>query len=250
MNIGELTGYLDELLRMSDVPDYPAAYNGLQMENSGEVSRIGAAVDASEATIRAAAERKCDLLLVHHGLFWAGSAPLTGRRFRRVRQLIKHNIAVYSAHLPLDTHPTLGNNAQLAAAVGLDIRGLFGKYQNIQIGVWGELAIRREALAARLDDLLGVRVRMLAGGPELIQRAGIVTGSAGDLIREAAQAKLDAFITGEGAHHTFIDAQEYGVNVYYAGHYATETFGVRALAAHIEEKFAVPWEFLDDPSGM
>ncbi|HEX6560153.1 MAG TPA: Nif3-like dinuclear metal center hexameric protein [Longimicrobiales bacterium] len=250
MSSSEVAQYLDGLLKIAEIPDYPNAYNGLQVENAGQVRRIAAAVDASEAAIRAAAKRGCNLLLVHHGLFWDGAAPLTGRRYRKVKLLVEHDIAVYSAHLPLDLHPELGNNALLANALGVNVRETFGTFHEVPIGVAGTLEIRREALAARLDDLLGARVRMLAGGPERVSRVGIVTGGAGDMIRQAAEAQLDAFITGEGAHHTYFDAMEYGVNVYYAGHYATETFGVRALAAHLEETFGVSWEFLDLPTGM
>lgn len=246
----QLAEYLDSLLNIAGVPDYPNAYNGLQVENSAEVGRIGAAVDATEASIRMAVKHNCNLLLVHHGLFWAGGAPLTGRRYRRIKLLVEHDVAVYSAHLPLDLHPEFGNNPQLAHAVGVNVRELFGTFQGVPIGVAGDLEIRREALAARLDDLLGVRVRMIAGGPEMISRVGIVTGGAGDMIGQAVDAGLDAFITGEGAHHTYFDAMELGINVYYAGHYATETFGVRALGAHLEQKFGLPWEFLNLPTGM
>lgn len=118
MRLDELTAYLDEYLRIREVPDYPNALNGLQVANPGEVTRIAAAVDASEAAIREAARRGCDFLLVHHGLFWDGNRPVTGRRYRRLRLLIEHGIAVYSAHLPLDVHPEVGNNVVLARELG------------------------------------------------------------------------------------------------------------------------------------
>jgi dinuclear metal center YbgI/SA1388 family protein len=250
MDIHELAAYLDQYLQIAVVPDYPTALNGLQVENSGNVSRLAAAVDASEATIREAAKRGCDGMLVHHGLFWDGNQPVTQRRYRRLKQLITEDVAVYSAHLPLDVHPTVGNNVQLAEAIGIELEGTFGKFQNIELGVWGALHVTRETLAARLDDLLGVRVRMLAGGGEKLARVGVITGGAGSMISEAVKAKLDAFVTGEGAHHTYFDAMESGINVYYGGHYATETFGVKALAAHVEEKFGLPWEFIDLPTGL
>ena len=250
VDIHELTKYLNTYLNVAEVPDYPAAVNGLQVENSGRVSRIAAAVDASEASIQAAVAKECDVLLVHHGLFWDGNQPVTRRRYRRLKQLLANDVAVYSAHLPLDVHPTVGNNAQLAKALGIKVQGKFGKYGNIEVGVWGTLSVTRETLAARLDDLLGARVRLMAGGPEKLNRVGVVTGGAGSMIGDAAGANLDAFVTGEGAHHTYFDAMEGGINVYYGGHYATETFGVRALAQHIEEKFGVPWEFIDLPTGL
>jgi dinuclear metal center YbgI/SA1388 family protein len=250
MRLLELVGYLDEYLRVGEVPDSPRALNGLQVENGGEVTRVAAAVDASEAAIHEAIRRGCDLLLVHHGLFWEGLRPLTGRRYRKLELLLRHGIAVYGAHIPLDLHPVVGNNVVLARELGIRVEGWFGEYQGVKLGVWGELELKREALAARLDELLGGRVRMLAGGPEVVRRVGVLTGQGGDLIGEAVAAGLDAYVTGEGAHHTYFDAMECGINVYYGGHYATEVWGVRALAAHLEEQFGLAWEFLDLPTGM
>jgi dinuclear metal center YbgI/SA1388 family protein len=250
MNIHELTQYLNEYLNAAEVADYPAALNGLQVENSGRVSRIGAAVDASEASIREAVRRGCDVLLVHHGLFWDGNVPVTRRRYRRLRELLAADVAVYSAHLPLDVHPEVGNNVQLARALGIELQGTFAPDKSFDAGVWGTLQVTRETLAARLDDVLGVRVRMLAGGREQLSRVGVITGGAGSMIHHAVMAGLDAFITGEGAHHTYFDAMESGINVYYGGHYATETFGVRALAGHLEQRFGIPWEFIDLPTGL
>jgi dinuclear metal center YbgI/SA1388 family protein len=250
MNIQELTAYLDQYLNIAAITDYAGALNGLQVENSGRVSRVATAVDASEASIREAIRRHCDVLLVHHGLFWDGNVPVTGRRYRRLRQLIASDVAVYSAHLPLDVHPEVGNNMQLARAIGLAVEGSFAQQPSFDAGIWGTLEVTRETLAARLDDVLGVRVRLLPGGGEKLTRVGVITGGAGSMIHHAVAAGLDAFITGEGAHHTYFDAMESGINVYYGGHYATETFGVRALAQHLEERFGIPWEFIDLPTGL
>ena len=250
MDLGAVVGYLDEYLRVAEVADASVALNGLQVSNGGEVTRVAAAVDASEATIGAAIEAGCDLLLVHHGLFWDGHVAVTGRRYRKLRALIGNDVAVYSAHLPLDVHPEVGNNAVLARELGLSVSGTFGDYQGQAAGVWGTCAITREALAARLDDLLGGRVKLIPGGPERIERVGVLTGGGGGLIAQAIAAGLDAYITGEGAHHTYFDAMEGGINVYYGGHYATETWGVRALAAHLETQFGLPWQFIDHPTGL
>jgi dinuclear metal center YbgI/SA1388 family protein len=250
MNIHDLSAYIDEYLQIGQINDYPTAVNGLQVENSGRVTRLAAAVDASEASIRAAADRGCDVMLVHHGLFWDGNQPVTRRRYRRLHALITNDIALYSAHLPLDVHPDVGNNTQLARAMGLQIAGTFAPAKTHDSGVWGTVDITRETLAARLDDVLGVRVRLLAGGPERLRKVGVITGGAGSMIEHAVAAGLDAFVTGEGAHHTYFDAMESGINVYYGGHYATETFGVRALAEHLQRKFGLPWEFIDQPTGL
>ena len=250
MRLEEMTGFLDTYLRVAELPDSPGAMNGLQVANRGTVTRIGAAVDASERTIVAAVQRACDLLLVHHGLFWLGTQPVTGRRYRKLKLLLDREIAVYSAHIPLDVHPEVGNNAVFARELGIQVEGTFGEYHGVHLGVWGTLDLRREALCARLDELLGVRVRMVPGGPERVRRVGVVSGAAAQMIGEAATLGLDAFVTGEGAHHTYFDGLEERVNVYYGGHYATETWGVRALAAKLQERYSVPWEFLDMPTGM
>jgi dinuclear metal center YbgI/SA1388 family protein len=249
--LDELVAYLDDYLDIAGVPDYPGAANGLQVENSGRVTRIAACTDACQATIDAAAERGADLLLVHHGLFWGdGLRPLTDRNYRRVRALITHDIAVYSAHLPLDVHPEVGNNAELARALGLDVQGRFGEYESCPIGLWGHLAATRDELAARLESVLGREPFLIAAGPQEVRRVGVLAGGAGSQIADARRAGLDTFVTGEGAHHTYFDAQEWRINVFYAGHYATETLGVKALARHICERFDCEWLFIDHPTGL
>ena len=250
MDLRELTTYLGEYLQLDRVPDYSKALNGLQVENSGRVTRVAAAVDATQTTIDHAVREGADLLLVHHGLFWDGHQPLTGRRFRRLRALLEADMAVYAAHLPLDVHPEVGNCAVLAREIGVEIEGRFGDYKGCPVGVWGTLDIRREALCARLDETLGCRVKLVPGGPERVRRVGVITGSAAGQIDEARAAGLDTFITGEGAHHHFFDAEEGGLNLFLGGHYATEVWGVRALARHLEQKFGLPWTFLDHPTGL
>ena len=249
-DLSEVVGYMDEYLRVADVPDYEGAHNGLQVENSGTVNRVGAAVDASERTVLEAVRRGCDLLLVHHGLFWDGRAKVTGRRYRKLQPLLSADVAVYSSHLPLDVHEEVGNCAVLARELGIELEGRFGSYRGADLGWWGRLEVKREVLAARLDEKLGGRVRMLAFGPEVVQTVGVITGGAGSLIGAAAEAGLDAYVTGEGAHHTYFDAEESRMNVFYGGHYATETWGVRALARHLEERFGIAWEFIDHPTGL
>ncbi len=246
----ELVSYIDELLRTAEVPDYPGALNGLQVESRRPVRRLVAAVDASQASIDAAVAADADLLLVHHGLFWDGNLPLTGRRYARLRALIEAGMAVYSSHLPLDVHPDLGNNALLARELGIEVEGRFGEFKGEPLGFYGRLELRREALAARLDALLGVRVRLVAGGPERVSRVGVITGGAASMIEAARSAGLDAFVTGEGSHQHYFDAREGGINLLLGGHYATEVWGVRALARHLGERFGLEWEFVDQPTGF
>jgi dinuclear metal center YbgI/SA1388 family protein len=251
VRLDTLVSYLDEYLRVPDeVADAPEALNGLQVANAGEVTKLAAAVDLCEATIRLAAEQHADCLLVHHGLFWGGLRPLTGPAYRRVAGLIKGNIALYAAHLPLDRHPEVGNNHVLAGLLGISVRGEFGSYHGAPIGVWGEYGGKRDELSWSLTKALGAAPRLLSFGPERVQRVGIVTGAGGSMIPQAAAAGLDTYVTGEGQHWTFFDAEELGINVFYAGHYATETVGVKALAEHISKKLSLPWVFLDHPTGL
>ena len=257
--LGEIVSYLDSYLRIADVPDERNAVNGLQVENAGTVGSIVAAVDASQATIdgvAAGADGEAPLLLVHHGLFLEGNVPVTGRRYRRIAALLEQDIALYSAHIPLDLHPEVGNNVVLAERLGIEVEGWFGDYRGAPIGVWGHAPQRlavRDALLLEVNHALGAAAagaRLIAGGPEVVGRVGIITGGAGNMIAAARDAGLDTFITGEGPHHTYFDAMEWGVNVLFAGHYATETLGVQALASHIAERFGLEWEFHDHPTGL
>jgi len=251
-SLDDLVGYLDSYLRIAEVPDHDGALNGLEVENSGIVTGLVAAVDASQRTIDRVASECPDgsLLIVHHGLFWDGNKPIRNRRYRRLKPLFDHDIAVYGAHIPLDVHPEVGNNVVLARQLGILDPVPFDVYRGTPFGAAGHLIMSREILVARVIELLGGRVQLVPGGPETTTRVGIITGAAGNRIQAAADAGLDTFITGEGAHHTVFDALELGINVLYAGHYATETVGVKALAEHLAERFGVGWEFHDHPTGM
>lgn len=241
----------DRLLQPARFQDWDGAWNGLQVENRGRVTRLAAAVDASLVTAQLAAEAGADLLLVHHGLFWSRRLPWTGANHRLLRGLLDHDLAVYSSHLPLDAHPKLGNNARLCAALGLRRPGPFFVSHGQTIGWCSETRIAREALVSRLREALGGgAVKLLPGGPAVCRRIGVVTGGAGAELKQAADEGVDTFITGEGPHWTYALAEEVGVNVLYGGHYATETFGVKALAAHLAAKFRLPWGFVDHPSGL
>lgn len=246
----EVAAYIDGYLDVGAIRDWKNALNGLQVGNSGRVHRIAAAVDASEQTIRATIDGGCDLLLVHHGLFWSGNRPVTGSRYRRLQALIANDVAVYGAHLPLDVHPEIGNNALLARALGLEPSGSFASHEGRDIGIVADGDLSRADLVAALERELGSAVRVIPGGPERVRRVGVLTGSGGSAIADAVAARIDTLITGEGSHHTYIDAMEEGLNLLYGGHYATETMGVRALAAHVAERFGLVWEFVDAPTGM
>lgn len=250
ISLRDLAEYLDDYLALSEVPDAPGALNGLQVESSGAVGRIAAAVDACQATIDAAVTSGANLLLVHHGLFWGDAQPVTGRQWRRLSKLLAHDVAVYSAHLPLDCHPEVGNNIVLATELGVRQPEAFGEHRGTPVGVMGDVSLSRDSFVERVASVIGGEPQLIAAGPSEVKRVGVITGAAGSMIGEARAAGVDTFVTGEGGHHTYFDAEEEGINVIYAGHYATEIFGVKALAKHIEERFGIPWEFVDHPTGL
>lgn len=249
--LATIARHCDRELRTAEFRDWDGAVNGLQVENRRGVSRIAAAVDARLATVRMAVDAGADLLLVHHGLFWSPQHPWTGPRYTLLRLLLDHDLAVYSSHLPLDAHPRLGNSARLARALGLRRLEPFFETKGRTIGFAANGRIERAELAERLAAATGhPRPVVLPGGPAVCRRIGVVTGGAGAELRDAARAGVDTFITGEGPHWTAALADEVGINVLYAGHYATETFGVKALAERLSRRFEIPWQFLDCPTGL
>jgi dinuclear metal center protein, YbgI/SA1388 family len=256
VSLARIAQHLDALLRTAEVPDYPGAMNGIQVEHAGPVTRCAVAVDASTRTIQGAIAAGANLLLVHHGLFWSGAQPLRGRFYERVRLLLKHDVAVYASHLPLDLHPTLGNNPLLARALGLEPTAPFARFQDISVGVMGEADVDTAVLADRVRAVAeregGALVAVGLAPRRRTRRWAICTGAgaSSDTLREAAAAGVDTLIVGEGPHHTGVEAQELGIAVLYAGHYATETFGVRALGVELERTFGLPWSFVAAPTGL
>jgi dinuclear metal center YbgI/SA1388 family protein len=250
--LDRLLRYCDERLQPQQFADYDRAVNGLQVENRGVVHLIAACVDATLATVEMAADAGANLMIVHHGLFWAKTTPWTGRRYQLIRRLMDSDIAVYSQHLPLDGHPKMGNAAQLATALRLGRCVPFFAHKGTTLGVQATLSkpIALDELASRMTAALGGKPTVLRGGGATCRRIGICTGGAGAELEQAAAEGVDTFITGEGPHWTAALAEEAGINVLYGGHYATETFGVKALAAELSRKFGVPWIFLDRPSGL
>jgi dinuclear metal center YbgI/SA1388 family protein len=250
VSLAAIVRYCDQALRTADVQDYDGAANGLQVENRGVVTRIAATVDASLATVRLAAAAGADLLLVHHGLFWAPTHPWTGKRYELMRFVIEHNLAVYSSHLPLDAHRALGNNAQLCAALGLKNLRPFFYDHGLYLGYQAKAAFSRADLAKRLRQATGTKPLVIPAGPATCRRIGVVSGGAGADLKKAAEEGVDTFVTGEGPHWTYAVAEELGINVLYGGHYATETFGVKALADRLASRFKLPWSFLYHPTGL
>ncbi len=266
-SLGEIVSFTDRFLRIRDVGDWDNALNGLQIENSGRVTRIGAAVDVSTRVLTEAAKQEVDLLIVHHGLFWPGLQPVRGALRRQLRIAFENDVALYSAHLPLDIHARVGNNAQLVAALGLKSGQPFLEEKGHPVGLKICASLPRSELVRKLQKALNGPVKVFGFGrkqtraingpvkvfgfgPKQTRAIGVVTGAAGSEIYRVADEEIDTFITGEAPHWAAVAADEVGMNLLLGGHYATEVFGVRALAAHLSKRFRVPWEFIDCPTGL
>ena len=248
----ELARICDRVLETKKFRDYPGARNGLQVSHPRPVRKIGWAVDADLPSIRRAGRQRVDFLVVHHGIFWGGSALDRKIRAQRIREAKRRGVAIYSSHLPLDAHPEIGNSTGLLRALGLEKfrRQPFGKALGREIG-WkvallrcqrrhgrrGSFAglggIRISDLVNRISDLRACEgVKVIQGGPRICRKIGIVTGGFGDL-DQVAKAGLDTLVTGEADYPTEVKARELGINLILAGHRQTETFGARALAGQL-----------------
>lgn len=251
-----VVAHLDAVLRTREVPDYSGAVNGLQMANAGRVGRVATAVDFSRAAVEQSLAAGATLLVVHHGMFWGGAQPIVGPAYERVRRLVAGNLAVYASHLPLDTHPTLGNNARLARTLGLEPTGGFARFKTVDVGVSGEADVETAELVARARAFAAGWGHALVHTPvapsQRTRRWGLCTGAgaSSETLAEASQRGIDTLIVGEGPHHTAVEGAERGVTILYAGHYATETLGVQALGAELEQTFELPWSFVGSPTGL
>jgi dinuclear metal center YbgI/SA1388 family protein len=252
----QLSTFLDTLLRTGEIPDYPNALNGLQLQNSGEIARVAAAVDFSSHTVDETIANGANFLIVHHGMYWAGPQAITGQVYRRLSRLLANDVAVYSSHLPLDAHPTLGNNVLLARELGLVPQAGFARFKTMEIGVSGDADISTAALVERARSFAAPHDGCIVATPfdpdRRTTRWGICTGAGADsnTIQEALERGLDTLIVGEGPHHTAVLARDLGIVIIYAGHYATETLGVQALAAQLANEFGIAATFIDAPTGL
>jgi dinuclear metal center YbgI/SA1388 family protein len=242
----ELVDYCDALLEAARFQDY--CPNGLQVEGRGSVTKIVTGVTASQALIDTAVSRGADLLLVHHGFFWKGENPcLIGMKQRRIKALLNQGISLLAYHLPLDAHPTLGNNAQLAARLGLQEEGRFGNGSGPDLACFGALRAPLAAadFGAHIEQALGRVPQWIPGTAEPIRRLGWCTGAAQSYLEDAARRGLDAFVSGEISEPTVHIAREYGIHYFAAGHHATERYGVQVLGEHLAAHFGVAHEFCD-----
>lgn len=250
-----IANYLDSLLGTADFPDYDRALNGLQLDHRGPVRKVATAVDFSIRTLDAVVASQANMLVLHHGMYWSGVERFTGAAYRRFERLMSNDIAVYASHLPLDAHEQYGNCALLARELDLTPVSRFGEYRGAAIGWSGQSDVPTAELLQRAD----IFARSFGGSARAshfepnhrTRRWAVITGAGADSdsLRAAMAQGIDTLIVGEGPHHTTVGAPEHDVVVIYAGHYATEIFGVRALADVIAKEFSIPTEFLALPTG-
>jgi dinuclear metal center YbgI/SA1388 family protein len=248
--LSDVVAYCDEYLRIGEIRDYENALNGLQLENSGRVKKIAAAVDFSTRALDAAAKCGANLLVVHHGMFWSGLRPVTKAWHRQLTLALDHDIAVYSAHLPLDLHPKIGNNVLLMRALGIKNSEPFFEEKDSLLGQRASSEIALLDIVKRLEKAVNGPVHITAAGPRKSRQIGVISGAAGSEIERVVAEGIDTFITGEAPHWAAIAAHGLGINLILGGHYATETFGVKALADHLARKFHIDWTFIDLPTGL
>lgn len=250
-NLNQIENFLNTTLDIQNVPDYSAALNGLQLENNGTVTKVAAAVDASLPVIEKAIARGADLLLVHHGMFWHGTQRLVDAKFKKLKMAMDANLAIYSAHIPLDVHLEYGNNVILANKIGMNLPAQFHDWKGIQLGLKQKLDCDFSELLERVKEAVGSEVHYCNGRSEPnVGIVGVITGGAGSEIQSMADQGIDTFITGEGPHWSYPLAEELGVNIIYAGHYATETFGVKKISEVLSQQFALDSLFIDHPTGL
>jgi dinuclear metal center YbgI/SA1388 family protein len=248
MKSSELIPYLDSFLNNRGYVD--RSNNGLQVQGPAEIVRVAFAVDSALASFKAAIALRAQLLIVHHGLFWSEHVQITGAHFDRVRVLIDGGLGLYACHIPLDAHPTVGNNAELARIAGLVNTRPWGLHKKDLIGIIGELPepLPVAALNARLEAVIGAGNRVQGDG--MAKTVAICSGMGVTLLDDALAAGADTLITGETSHQWFHPVAEASINVIYGGHYNTETVGLKALERHIQAQFGLQTVFVDLPTGL
>jgi len=250
MNRDELVAFLDEYLQVSAYPDKSS--NGLQVEGKETVERVAFAVDTTLRTIERAIMGKADMLIVHHGMIWGGLDYITGIHYKRLKALIENGLNLYAAHLPLDAHPEVGNNVELLRLLGLNPKGPFGEYKGLSIGFYGEFEEPQpiEKVAQIIAEKLDTTVRTYEFGKRSIKTVGAISGAGAFALEEAYRKGIDLLVTGEFGHADYLTALDLPQSVLVAGHYKTETLGVKALMELIGERFGLSVFFIDEPTGL
>ncbi|YCM42128.1 Nif3-like dinuclear metal center hexameric protein [Verrucomicrobiaceae bacterium 227] len=248
--LDQIVSFLDSELKTSEIPDYSGAHNGLQLQNGGRVTKVASAVDASLPVFEKVIASGADLLIVHHGMFWQNGRTVTGPTYRKLKMAMDAGLAVYSSHIPLDIHPTLGNNVLLMEGLKLGKGSPFFNWKGIELGRQVDFAGQLGELVARLESLLKGKVHVRGDLGKPAGRVGVITGGAGSEVEAMAAEGIETFITGEGPHWSYPLAEELEINLLFGGHYATETLGVQAVGRLISGEFGVSHEFIDHPTGL
>lgn len=241
--------FLKDILDPKNVHDI--AINGIQIENEGQIKKIAFVVDASIQSIEKAYQTDANLIIAHHGIFWGGSTPITGSHYQRIRLLLNYNIGLIAYHLPLDSHELYGNNIQILKRINVKNTVPFGYYRGFPVGFEGISEI-----AFSIDDVLNMlnlnkkNILYLDNGTKKIKKIAVLSGDGESYFDEAIEKNIDLFITGERNHILYHKSIESKINILFAGHYFTETFGVKALMEHISEKLGIDGEFIDIPTGL
>jgi len=242
--LNDIVDYCNQRLRTAEIIDFTGAENGLQFANSGRVTKIGAAVDAGKIPFQMAIDKGIDFLIVHHGMFWNPPYPVVAKNYQKFKLLLDSNCAVYASHLPLDCHPEIGNNAIIAQQLKLDISNWEGCHEGTPMAAMASCPYDRKELADRLQTLFPDSYTAIEHGSDKPSSLIILSGSGRSIIPHMKSIGVDTLITGELRQEHYNLAQEEGLNLYPCGHYATEVFGVKALAEELANKFGLPWEFI------
>jgi len=252
VKLAELVEYLDELLEIKLWEAADSSLNGLQIEGADKISSVAFAVDGCEQTFEMCRETGAQMLIVHHGLFWGKPLPVTGIHRRRVKLLLDAGVSLYAVHLPLDFHPLLGHTVCIARRLGLEIKGPLKKEKNLTAGTLARSKppVARQEFVERVDSLLSTKSLVLPFGSDRVENLGIVSGHGSKLLDEDLCKSIDTFLTGQTNHTLYHHAKEYGLNVIFAGHYATELPGLKALAGHLAERFGLQTALLEVPTGL
>lgn len=250
MNLTKIVDFLDDYLHTADWED--KSMNGLQVEGRKNIEKIVFAVDACMDTFQHAESKNADMLIVHHGLIWGSLGYIRGQVMKRLKYLLENELSLYAAHLPLDAHPEIGNNVELMRILGGKIEEPFGEYRGKSIGYLGNFDQPKtlEEINETLKQQLQVDPLTFNFGANDIKNVACVSGAGTSTVPEAGEKGIDLLVTGETDHSSYHTAKEFSLNIMFAGHYATETLGVKALMNVIKDKFGVEVEFVDVPTGL
>ncbi|MDI6851217.1 MAG: Nif3-like dinuclear metal center hexameric protein [bacterium] len=250
MRAREIAEYLDKVLRTKEIPD--SSLNGLILDNSHDIRRIGLAVDFNIPSIKKGVEENVDMIIFHHGPYWGTPLPLVGALYERFKLLFQNDIAAYVSHLPLDMHPEFGNNAYAMKLLGIEEHTEFGEYHGIKIG--REFVFKKpkklEDFISLLEEKIGKVILHWDFGKREITKGAFVSGDAVSTLSEAIEKGLDVLVVGEPRHYAYSVANDGKINVIFLGHYQSETLGLRAIAEHLKEKFSLDYVFLPAPTGL